>query len=322
MPYLGKQPANVPVTADDIPDNSITSAKILDGVINIVDIANDAVTADKLANSINTDIATGVTGNTTANAALPKAGGAMTGAITTNSTFDGVDIATRDGVLTSTTATAAAALPKAGGTMTGNTVHGDNVKSLFGTSSDLEIYHDGSHSYVKDNGTGMLIIDTNGDRVRLQADGSEELANFNKNGSVELFYDNASKLATTATGVSVSGRLNVGSVATFGVVGTAATTVAYYADFPVPTSNGGNTALVEAVHSHHVMASYGCALMGWYVTYNGVYKSESTISDITTGNGGSFTVSTPTAGTLRVTHNAGTYGGGGHWFIKVTMKDN
>ena len=52
-------------------------------------------------------------------AALPKSGGAMTGAITTNSTFDGVDIATRDGVLSSTTTTANAALPKAGGAMTG-----------------------------------------------------------------------------------------------------------------------------------------------------------------------------------------------------------
>ena len=56
---------------------------------------------------------------TTADAALPKAGGAMTGAITTNSTFDGVDIATRDAVLTSTTTTASAALPKAGGALTG-----------------------------------------------------------------------------------------------------------------------------------------------------------------------------------------------------------
>jgi len=55
----------------------------------------------------------------TADAALPKTGGAMTGAITTNSTFDGVDIATRDAVLTSTTTTADAALPKAGGAMTG-----------------------------------------------------------------------------------------------------------------------------------------------------------------------------------------------------------
>jgi hypothetical protein len=61
-----------------------------------------------------------------ANAALPKSGGALTGALTTNSTVDGVDIATRDGILTSTTSTAntanttaAAALPKAGGTVTG-----------------------------------------------------------------------------------------------------------------------------------------------------------------------------------------------------------
>lgn len=36
---------------------------------------------------------------------MPLSGGAMTGPITTNSTFDGVDIATRDGVLTSTTNT-------------------------------------------------------------------------------------------------------------------------------------------------------------------------------------------------------------------------
>jgi hypothetical protein len=55
----------------------------------------------------------------TADAALPKSGGAMTGAITTNSTFDGVDVGTRDAVLTSTTTTANAALPKAGGVVTG-----------------------------------------------------------------------------------------------------------------------------------------------------------------------------------------------------------
>ena len=62
------------------------------------------------------------TTTTTANAALPKAGGAVTGAITTNSTFDGVAIATRDAVLTSTTTTANAALPKAGGTVTGELI--------------------------------------------------------------------------------------------------------------------------------------------------------------------------------------------------------
>jgi hypothetical protein len=67
-------------------------------------------------------VATGATDNTVASAALPKAGGALTGAITTNSTFDGVDIATRDAVLTATTATANAALPKSGGAVTGNLI--------------------------------------------------------------------------------------------------------------------------------------------------------------------------------------------------------
>ncbi len=102
-----------------ITNDVIDSQHYADGSIDTAHIGDDQVTADKLANSINTDIATGVTGNTTANAALPKTGGAMTGAITTNSTFDGVDIATRDAVLTSTTTTANAALPKAGGAMTG-----------------------------------------------------------------------------------------------------------------------------------------------------------------------------------------------------------
>ena len=60
---------------------------------------------------------------------LPLAGGAMTGAITTNSTFDGVDIATRDAILTSTTTTAGAALPKAGGTLSGAIIGADQIVS-------------------------------------------------------------------------------------------------------------------------------------------------------------------------------------------------
>ena len=57
MPYIGRTPTPSPVTADDIPDNSIDASKIVDGAITIADIADDAVTAAKLANSINTEIA-------------------------------------------------------------------------------------------------------------------------------------------------------------------------------------------------------------------------------------------------------------------------
>ena len=92
---------------------------------NVLSLAGGAMTGAITTNSTfdGVDIATRdailSSTTTTAGAALPKAGGAMTGAITTNSTFDGVDVATRDGVLTSTTTTAGAALPKAGGAMTG-----------------------------------------------------------------------------------------------------------------------------------------------------------------------------------------------------------
>jgi|APSaa5957512535_1039671.scaffolds.fasta_scaffold13308_3 hypothetical protein len=123
---------------------NVTGASVVDGTLYTVDIADDAVTADKLANTVNADIATGVSGSTTAGDALPKAGGAMTGAITTNSTFDGVDVATRDAVLTTTTNTANAALPKAGGTMTGtiadftSTGIDDNATSIAVTINSAE----------------------------------------------------------------------------------------------------------------------------------------------------------------------------------------
>ena len=85
MPYLGKEPARVPVTAADIPDNSITAAKIIDGAISIADIANDAVTEDKLANSINTAIAanTAKTGITSGQASAITANTAKTGITST-----------------------------------------------------------------------------------------------------------------------------------------------------------------------------------------------------------------------------------------------
>ena len=73
-----------------------------------------------------------------------------------------------------------------------------------GTGDDLEIYHDGSHSYIKDNGTGHLYIQTNGDRVNING-GSDSLAKFNKDGNVELYYDNSKKFETTGYGVTVAG---------------------------------------------------------------------------------------------------------------------
>jgi hypothetical protein len=94
-------------------------------------------------------------------------------------------------------------LPLAGGTMTGNTIHNDNVKSIYGTSSDLEIYHDGSNSRIVDNGTGELRLQ--GTNLRLWASNGENYLTATEGGSVDLFHSNSKKFETTNTGISVTG---------------------------------------------------------------------------------------------------------------------
>jgi hypothetical protein len=156
---------------------NVTGASVVDGTLYTVDIADDAVTADKLANTVNTDIATGVSGSTTAGDALPKTGGAMTGAITTNSTFDGVDVATRDGVLTTTTATANDALPKTGGAMTGtitnfaSTAIDDNSAALamtFQTDGNISIGSSGN------SGNKLRVYHADGNALHLQGNGNAQ----------------------------------------------------------------------------------------------------------------------------------------------------
>ena len=94
-------------------------------------------------------------------------------------------------------------LPLAGGTLTGDLLFNDNVKAKFGTSSDLEIYHDGNHSYITDSGTGSLYIQGSGS-VQIESPTAENMAVFTANGASELYYDNAKKFETTSQGISVT----------------------------------------------------------------------------------------------------------------------
>ena len=84
-----------------------------------------------------------------------------------------------------------------------NVVLGDNVIAKFGNSADLQIYHDGSNSFIKDTGTGFLIIEADAALV-LQNAAGEPYLQATSNGAVQLYYDNSKKLETTSTGVSVS----------------------------------------------------------------------------------------------------------------------
>ena len=90
--------------------------------------------------------------------------------------------------------------------ISGNLQFDDNVKALFGNDGDLEIYHSGTHSYIKDTGTGNLNILASSSINLLNGDSSDYMARFNDNGSNQFFYDGAQKLATTSTGIQVTGN--------------------------------------------------------------------------------------------------------------------
>ena len=109
-------------------------------------------------------------------------------------------------------------------TTTADVSFADNDKAIFGAGSDLQIYHDGSNSFIKDAGTGILFVQGSGGVRVLGADTSENLARFNENDSVQLYYNNAEKLATTSTGIDVSGSVT----ATGLTVGTSGTNAEAY----------------------------------------------------------------------------------------------
>jgi len=114
-------------------------------------------------------------------------------------------------------------LPDATGTLatTADSVGGatgvdfnDNVKARFGTGNDLEIYHTGNDSVISDTtSVRRLLIQGNEVTIR-NADSSKDAAKFNNGGSVDLYHNNAVKLATTATGIEVTGGVAIGGTGT------------------------------------------------------------------------------------------------------------
>ena len=86
----------------------------------------------------------------------------------------------------------------------------DNSKLQVGASQDLSIYHDGSHSYIDDTGTGNLKVRSNNFRVS-NADESKISGTFVPSGAVELYHNNSKKFETTSSGATVSGQLTAGT---------------------------------------------------------------------------------------------------------------
>ena len=146
--------------------------------------------------------------------------------------------------------------PQLGGDLQSNgndVVFADNDKAIFGAGDDLQIYHNGTSSFIEDTGSGDLFIRG---AANVQIEGStagENMIYATENGAVRLYYDAVKKLATTATGVDVTGGLN-----TTGNVGIGTDSPNYKLDVQAANLGGtsGDTQDVLQLYSNVGNSSY------------------------------------------------------------------
>ena len=83
---------------------------------------------------------------------------------------------------------------------------GDDDKIKLGDAGDLEIYHNGTHSIISDEGTGNLIL-RGSNELLLGTTAGQDILKGTTGGDVKLYHNNSEKFATTSDGVSVTGNL-------------------------------------------------------------------------------------------------------------------
>ena len=191
--------------------STITSAHLVDGTIAHADLHTNMDLTGKTVLVANAS--TGDSDTTAANTAFvqQEIAALVDSSPSALNTLNELAAALGDDANFSTTVTNSIAtkLPLAGGTLTGDLILGDNVKVEIGSASggDLQLYHDGSNSYIKST-TGWLNMPIGGNGISIaNSDFSEQLAKFLVNGAVELYHNGSKKLETASGGVTVTGNL-------------------------------------------------------------------------------------------------------------------
>ena len=119
----------------------------------------------------------------------------------------------------------------------GDVTFPDNENLFFGTGSDLKIFHNGSNSFIREQGTGDLKIQATS--LSIEAGSGEEFITATANGAVEIYHDDVKKFETTSDGATVTGKLDAGIIEGKGGV-----------TYDPPGSSGTDTATDVAIAVH------------------------------------------------------------------------
>ena len=174
----------------------IESGAIQTGAVSVADISDNSITLNKLHTEVVPSIIADITDSAPATLDTLNELAAALGDDPNFATTTANNIATK--------------LPLAGGTMTGTIEFGDSsgadgdANLHFGASQDLQIYHNGTHSFIYDKGQGQLRLRSNYFHVLNGSNNASSLEA--KQGlGVHLYHNGDQKIETTATGVEVTG---------------------------------------------------------------------------------------------------------------------
>jgi len=239
--YITGALADNGVTTAKLANNAVTSAKIADS-----NVTNAKLAGDIPANKLQVNDAHIIIGDASADGTLQTLSGDVsmtrTGAVTIadqavtlaklehgTSSNDGKFLRANNGAdptfETVSTDLVADTSPQLGGALdtNGNNINfgdstggGSDDRLTFGASQDLQIYHNGSHSRIVDEGTGKLQLGSDTEIEILNGSFNETMAKFTPNGNVELYHDNTKRFSTSSAGFNLKEANNTRLSFTYG----------------------------------------------------------------------------------------------------------
>ena len=160
----------------------------------------------------------------------------------------------------------------------------DNQRIRLGNSQDLQIYHSGNHSYLRDlNGTGGLRLSGSEIQIR-NNDLSEVSAKFVSSAQCELYYASVKRLETTSDGIKVTSNVGIGRSASspLDVEGNAkiGATDTSDAELTIGRTTGGNRNTMIDMIGDSTYTTYGLRI----TRYNGGANTQSQLIHRGTGS--------------------------------------
>ena len=194
----------------------------------------------------------------------------------------------------------------------------DSCNIKIGTGDDLQLYHNGSHSYIEDSGTGNLYIRSS--NTRMQSSAGEDQIILVEDGSVELYYNGVKKFQTESYGNQAFGEFFIGD----GDGTDASNHIRIGNGGDLKIHHDGTRNIIDAATSKNIDFYYGGAQQFWFgnAEFKGIDNKKiilGTGDDLQIYHDGSNSIINDAGtGSLRIAHD-----GNNHWeFGDAAFKGN